>query len=115
LYYEKAYKLTPGDEDIKVNLQFANLKITDKIEGIPEFFLAKWWRGFVMSASLRVWTVIGISGLLAGFILLIVYLYTYVVMLKKTTFYTCIILLILSLFRLFVAHTQSDYFEHANH
>lgn len=32
LFYEKAHKIRPGDEDIKVNLQLANSKITDKIE-----------------------------------------------------------------------------------
>ncbi|TCD01021.1 tetratricopeptide repeat protein [Pedobacter psychroterrae] len=113
-YYEKAYKLTPGDEDIKVNLQFANLKITDKIEAVPEFFLAKWWRGFVMSVSLNTWAVSGILGLLSGFALLIVYLFVYVINIKKASFYAGISLVILGLFSLFMANSQSNYFERAN-
>jgi len=113
-YYEKAYKLTPGDEDIKVNLQFANLKITDKIEAVPEFFLTKWWRGFVMSVSLNTWAVSGLLCLLSAFALLIVYLFVYVVKIKKTAFYAGISLMILGLFSLFMASTQSNYFERSN-
>ncbi|WP_449437698.1 tetratricopeptide repeat protein [Pedobacter steynii] len=41
LYYEKAYKLTPGDQEISLNLQLANLKIADKIDPVPEFFSGK--------------------------------------------------------------------------
>src|ERR1700749_3896586 len=47
LYYEKAHKLAPGDEDISVNTRFANAKTTDKIDESPEFFLSKWWHGFI--------------------------------------------------------------------
>src|SRR5882757_4527610 len=39
LYYEKAHKLSPGDEDIRVNIQLANSKITDKQDDVPEFFI----------------------------------------------------------------------------
>ena len=114
LYYEKAYKLSPGDEDIKVNLQFANQKITDKIEAVPEFFLLQWWRGFVMSLSLNAWSFIGVFGILFGFVALSVYLLINVVQLKKTAFYAGLVLLALGLFSLFIASNQNNYFETGN-
>lgn len=43
LYYEKALKLDPSDEDIRVNLEIANLAVVDKINPIPKSFLARWW------------------------------------------------------------------------
>lgn len=43
LYFEKAKKISPGDEDIDYNLRIANLRIVDKIEPVPEFFLNKIW------------------------------------------------------------------------
>lgn len=43
LYFEKAKKLAPGDEDIDYNLRIANLQIVDKIEPVPEFFLNELW------------------------------------------------------------------------
>lgn len=45
LYYEKALKLDPGDEDIRTNLEIANLAVVDKINPIPQSFLEKWWNG----------------------------------------------------------------------
>ena len=35
LYYEKALKLDPSNEDIRTNLEIANLAIVDKINTIP--------------------------------------------------------------------------------
>lgn len=43
LYYEKALKLDPSDEDIRVNLEIANLAVVDKINPIPQSFLVRWW------------------------------------------------------------------------
>jgi len=38
LYFEKAHKLAPGDEDINYNIRFASLKTIDKIDEAPELF-----------------------------------------------------------------------------
>lgn len=46
LYYEKAKKLAPNDEDIDYNLGIANSMIVDKIERVPELFYKKWWNYF---------------------------------------------------------------------
>src|SRR5690606_38916389 len=58
LYYEKARKLDPGDPDIRENLAFVNLGITDRIQPLPEFFIDSWWRGLVFSVSLTTWSII---------------------------------------------------------
>jgi tetratricopeptide (TPR) repeat protein len=39
LNYERALRLMPGDDDLRHNLQLANLMITDKIEPAPRLFL----------------------------------------------------------------------------
>ena len=43
LFYEKALKLDPSDEDIRVNLEIANMAVVDKITPIPQSFLERWW------------------------------------------------------------------------
>lgn len=55
LFYEKARKLNPQDEDILFNLNLANSRIIDKIEPLPEFFLKKWWHAFRDMASVDGW------------------------------------------------------------
>jgi len=43
LYYEKALKIDPQDNDIQYNLELANLRIIDRIELPPQFLLFQWW------------------------------------------------------------------------
>jgi len=43
LYYEKALKLDPHDEDIRYNLELANLKVIDRIVIPPRLFLFELW------------------------------------------------------------------------
>lgn len=45
LFYEKALKLDPNDPDIRYNLDLANLKVIDRLELPPRFFLFEWWEG----------------------------------------------------------------------
>lgn len=65
LYYEKALKLDPGNEDIKVNLEIANMAIVDKINKIPQSFIARWWNGlrFLLSADGWAWVSVAAFGL----------------------------------------------------
>jgi tetratricopeptide (TPR) repeat protein len=58
LYYEKALKLSPGDEDIKHNLAIANLKTIDKLESLPEFFIFEWWEGLLALFTASGWTIV---------------------------------------------------------
>ena len=38
LFYERARRLIPGDEDLEANLALANLRVVDKIPELPEFW-----------------------------------------------------------------------------
>lgn len=55
LYYEKALKLSPGDDDVIHNLTIANTKTVDKIDAFPKFFIFQWWEGFLAIFSLAGW------------------------------------------------------------
>jgi len=68
LYYEKARKLAPNDEDIDYNLSIANSMIVDKIERVPELFFKKWWNYFYNIFNANTWTIIS---LISWFILVI--------------------------------------------
>lgn len=57
LFYEKAKKLAPYDEDIRKNLEMANMLIIDQVESIPEFFLNRWWRSVVNLFTPNVWAI----------------------------------------------------------
>ena len=53
LNYERAGKLIPNDDDLRHNLQIANLIITDKIDATPRIFLWDYWEGVKGSFSIN--------------------------------------------------------------
>jgi tetratricopeptide (TPR) repeat protein len=60
LYFEKAKKISPEDEDINYNLRVANLRVVDKIDPIPKFFLIQWYENLRDSFSSKSWSVFNI-------------------------------------------------------
>jgi tetratricopeptide (TPR) repeat protein len=66
LYYEKALKLAPGNEDIQTNLEIANLAVADKVNAIPQSFFARLWTRLktVLSADGWAWVSVVVFGLL---------------------------------------------------
>ena len=50
LYYERARRLLPGDEDVQANLDLARSLTVDEIEPLPRFWLfsaVDWWVGLM--------------------------------------------------------------------
>jgi tetratricopeptide (TPR) repeat protein len=98
LYYEKALKLSPGDEDIQHNLTIANARTVDKLTEFPPFFLFKIWEEILAFFSLTGWVFI----VYAFFILLLISLAGYLLLrnplYQKYSFFTGIILLFLFIF-----------------
>ena len=111
LYYEKAHKIVPGDEDINSNIRFANAKTVDKIEQPPQFFILNWWDAVILSFPLHTLAIAAILFLLAGFGALIFYLFTQSVVFKKASFYSALALIFSGLLVMFIAGRQDHYFE----
>jgi tetratricopeptide (TPR) repeat protein len=53
LNYERALRLLPTDDDVRHNLELANLRITDRIEPVPRLFVWEYWDAVKNSFSLR--------------------------------------------------------------
>ncbi|MDB5134608.1 MAG: Tetratricopeptide repeat protein [Mucilaginibacter sp.] len=111
LYYEKAHKLAPGDEDINFNIYFANSKTTDKVEPEPEFFVSQWWRSIILFFSIGTLSILSVLSFIAGFGLLVLYLFTNVSSLKKASFYIGILMLFSGLLFVFISNRQVHYFN----
>ena len=79
-YYEKAHKLSPGDEDIIQNIKIANSRTVDKIIEVPKIFITRWWEGLVMSLTVGGWSFI----LLLVFALFLFYLALYILTRKNS-------------------------------
>jgi len=111
LYFEKAHKLSPGDDDINFNIRFANARTTDKIDEAPEFFLSKWWRGVVLAIAADTLGVIAVIFFLIGSGLLILYFFSISGSVKKASFFSALISFFLGIVAIFIGGSQVSYFN----
>ncbi|MBR6758953.1 MAG: tetratricopeptide repeat protein [Alistipes sp.] len=91
LYYNRALRLSPADEDIRHNLEYAEQMTKDSIEEIPEFILTTWVRAVRGALSSTAWTVISLILLVAALIMALFYLLAQRLALRKMGFYTMVI------------------------
>lgn len=114
LHYEKALKIDPTNEDTRHNLAIANALITDKIEPMPVFFLTKWWRSTGNLMSANGWT--KTSWELFGLLLVLVFLYITARTkgVRKTTFFSSIIVLILLVCSSIFSYQKHKYLNERN-
>jgi len=94
LYYEKAKKLAPFDEDIQYNLGIVNTRIIDKIEPIPDMFYVKWYKQFVNQQSADMWGNITIALFIVFLIFISAFFVSRKTAIKKAGFYFGILLLL---------------------
>lgn len=57
LWYERALRLDPSNEDIIHNIAFANRQIVDEMDVLPEFFLKSWIKSFYNIMSSTGWAI----------------------------------------------------------
>jgi tetratricopeptide (TPR) repeat protein len=96
LYFEKAKKLAPNDEDIEYNLGIANSMIVDKIEKVPELFYKKWWNYFYNMFNADTWTIISLVSWFILFFLIGLFILTRSRSRRKLAFYLGLVFLFTS-------------------
>lgn len=87
LYYERARLLSPGDDDINFNLQFARSKTIDKITPESEMFFVTWYKSLVNFTSVDNWAKTGILCIVMALLLVLLYLFGPQLMLRKIGFF----------------------------
>ncbi len=106
LNYERALLLKPNDEDIKYNLEMAKRLTVDRIDKLPEFFLAVWIKNIVHWFSSNQWAIISICAFLLALIFIYIYLYTQKYGLKKLSFWLGLALVLVTIFSLIFSYQQ---------
>ena len=95
LNYERALLLSPGDRDIRFNLQIAQAKTIDKIVPESEMFFFTWYRSLVNLMSVDGWARTSLVSLALLIVLLLIYLFSDRIWLRKIGFFGGIVLLLL--------------------
>ena len=96
LYYERTLKISPSFEDARINLDFANSLIRDKIDAVPEFVLKSWARKVCYLMPSDFWALISIVLFAAALALFLVFRLGASRGFRRTGFYCSIVALILS-------------------
>lgn len=86
LYYERALHLDPSNEDIKFNLEFANLSKTDKIDRIEPFFVVVWYRAVTNLMTSNTWAYVSLVLFLLAMVMFLLYRFGKILGLRKVAF-----------------------------
>ncbi len=97
LFFERAYLLKPGDEDINYNLQIASTLVVDRFEEIPQLFFVRWYNLLALSLSTNAWAKISITTFILFLLFLSLYFYTSKYRLKVLGFWLALLFFIVSL------------------
>lgn len=106
LNYERALQLSPGDEDIRFNLQMARSKTIDKITPKSEMFFVTWYKSLVNLTSVDGWARTSIISIAAALVLVLCYLFAHKVLLRKIGFYGAAILVVVFILSNIFAYEQ---------
>lgn len=88
LYYRRALRIEPGNDDVRYNLNVAEARTKDTIERIPEFFLAEWLRAVRHTMGCTSWSLLSLALLALSLASAVVYLLARRLALRKAGFYT---------------------------
>lgn len=114
LYYEKASKIAPDDEDILHNLQIANNQIIDKIEPVPQLFFKNWWETFYTMFPADLWAIISLVSFAILLIFILLFLLSHNKLWRKIGFFTGVFLLLITLGTFGMASQKYYYTKQTN-
>lgn len=113
LYYNKALRIAPSQEDIRHNLAIAEAQTKDRIVAIPEFFINRWFRTLRNTMSCGTWSLLSLLffGVLLSFALL--FLLASRIRWRKVGFYGALFSLVMFVaVTLFAISSRNDILQH---
>lgn len=87
LNYERALLLSPGDSDIRFNLQMARSKTIDKITPESEMFFVTWYHALVNIMSVDGWARTALVSFALAIVLALAYLFSARIWVRKVGFF----------------------------
>ena len=114
LNYERALLLSPGNTDIRANLEIARSKTIDKVTPVPEIFFITWIKSLVNSQSSDAWARTGIVSFLLLLVSLAIFFFTQHIKWKKMGFSAAILFLIVTVLSNLFASQQKSYLTNRN-
>lgn len=111
LNYERAALLEPSDRDIQHNIEYVTTRIEDKILEVDTLFISSWFNGIQNLFVSNTWAVVGIVLFLCFVGSLFAFFFTQQILIKKTSFYIGLVVVIFCIFANVFAYRQKQKVE----
>lgn len=108
LFYEKALKLDPSNENAEFNLRVAQTKIIDKIDELPVPFYKRFFNFFTNLFPLSVVAIICILSFVVTLLCVVLFLISKSNFQRKLSFWVCVCFICITVFSNFIAYEQFD-------
>jgi tetratricopeptide (TPR) repeat protein len=116
LFYQKALKIEPSNDDAHYNLMLVQAKIEDRVEPIPQLFYKRWFNAVRSVASTDTWALLFVATLLGSVLLFGIFLLSKVLKRRRISFYAFCVCFVLSLVFIFLtwsSYQQNEQKKHA--
>lgn len=114
LNFERAKLLAPNDKNIEFNIKMANQFVVTSIEPLPLPFFLRWRTSVINMYSSDTWSYISIGSFLLFLMLIGLFIFSRIVMVRRISFLTGIFVLIFSGFTFSFASKQKQKIEERN-
>lgn len=108
LYFEKALLLKPFNEDYRYNLEIAKSYTIDRFEIVPEVFFMKWYRMVSLVANSNQWAVMSLGFFIVSLILILLYLFSLHIGIKKSSFIAGLVFLFFSIIAISLSYMNHN-------
>lgn len=92
LYYNRALRIAPANEDIRHNLALAEAQTKDRIAVVPEFFLNRWMRTVRNTMSCAAWSILSLVAFATVLLFVLLFLLSSRIGVRKAGFYGALVM-----------------------
>lgn len=107
-YYEKALLFNPRDEDVLINLQYAQNMVIDEVTELPKTNISRFLDGLLFGFHYRVWAILSIVFMMLFAVMFILYYYQQVSGKKRLFFVLGMVAFLFSAISVFSAFRQQN-------
>lgn len=111
LYYRRAVRLNPADEDAAFNFELTQTKLTDRFDAPSEMFFVTWMRSFIDTNSASAWGHFALVFLVAAFALLTFYFLGKKMWVRKAGFFLSLTFFVFTFASWLFAYLENNRFD----
>lgn len=108
LNYERALRLRPNYENAKVNLELSELRVVDNVHQISSFFVVRWFEEIIIRLTTNQWLYLSTALFVLSIGLILFFIFSFSVNLRKFSFYSALIVFIISMSTLFFSYVKKN-------